>query len=98
VLAPLASRVPGVFVCHGLHWEVLPSSSRLADRVIHPLLLPRYSREAAAIVCASENTRGHVVEFFGLDEACAVTVDVGVDDAFRAPIAPARLAEVRARR
>jgi len=94
---PLFAGCPAVWVCHGLDWYVMPWASRYIDRLSHRFLVPRYAARAAAIVAVSEITREHVMQYLPVPPERVVTVYSGVDDVFRRPIDPARLAEVRRR-
>jgi len=79
---PLVSSVPGVFVCHGLDWYVMPTGSRWTDRLSHRLLIPRYAKKADRIIAVSDTARNHVLEFLGLPEERVETVHLGVDPRF----------------
>jgi glycosyltransferase involved in cell wall biosynthesis len=92
---PLAARCPAVWVCHGLDWYVMPWASRFVDRMSHRFLVPRYAARAAAIIAVSEVTRQHVMQYLGVPPERVVTVYSGVDDVFRRPLDPTRLAEIR---
>lgn len=92
---PLAAGCPAVWVCHGLDWYVMPWASRYIDRMSHRFLIPRYAARAAAIIAVSEVTREHVMQYLRVPPERVVTVYSGVDDVFRRPFDPARLAEIR---
>jgi len=92
---PLMARCPAVWVCHGLDWYVMPWASRFVDRMSHHFLVPRYAARAAAIIAVSEVTRQHVMQYLRVPAERVVTVYSGVDDIFRRPFDPARLAEIR---
>lgn len=94
---PLYSRVPGVFVCHGLDWYVMPWGSPVLDRVSHSLLVPRYARQAAGIIAVSDTTREHVIRFWDIDPEKVRTVYHGVADHFLRPASEDLLAAVRRR-
>ena len=94
---PLRAPCPSAWVCHGLDWYVMPWASRFVDRLSHRFLVPRYAARADAIIAVSEVTRGHVLEFLPVSADRVPVVYSGVDDVFRRPIEPARLAAVRAK-
>ena len=84
---PLLTSVPGLFVCHGLDWYVMPWGSRWIDRLSHKFLVPLYSRKASAIIAVSETTKDHVVRYLNKSSSDVVTVYHGVDESFRRPVA-----------
>ncbi|MGA8262097.1 MAG: glycosyltransferase family 1 protein [Arenicellales bacterium] len=94
---PLMSNCRGVFVCHGLDWYIMPWGSRPLDRINHRLLIPRYTKKAAAIIAVSETARQNMIEYLHAEESRVHTVYHGVDEAFSLPVAPERLEEVRRR-
>jgi glycosyltransferase involved in cell wall biosynthesis len=94
---PLRSPCPAVWVCHGLDWYVMPWASRRIDRLSHRFLVPRYAARAAAIVAVSEVTRQHVMHYLRVPAERVATVYSGVDNRFRRPHDPARLARARAK-
>ncbi|MBA3553343.1 MAG: glycosyltransferase family 4 protein [Gemmatimonadales bacterium] len=94
---PLQAGCPTVWVCHGLDWYVMPWASKFVDRLSHRFLVPRYASRAAAIVAVSEVTRQHVMQYLRVPPDRVVTVYSGVDDVFRRPLDPSRLAAVRAK-
>lgn len=94
---PLYSRVPGVFVCHGLDWYVMPWGSPVLDRVSHSLLMPRYAHQAAGIIAVSDTTREHVIRFWDIDPEKVRTVYHGVAEDFLRPPSDELLEAVRAR-
>lgn len=94
---PLRAPCPSVWVCHGLDWYVMPWASRAVDRLSHRFLVPRYAARADAIIAVSEVTRQHVMEYLPVRPERVVTVYSGVDDVFRRPVEPGRLAQVRTR-
>ena len=94
---PILTRCPGIFVCHGLDWYVMPWGSRWIDRLSHKFLVPLYSRKAAKIIAVSETTRDHVIRFLNTTPADVVTVYHGVNESFRHSIEDSTLQEVRQR-
>ena len=92
---PLMTSCPSVWVCHGLDWYVMPWGSRLADRMSHRFLVPRYAAKAGAIVAVSEVTREHVMHYLNVPPARVATVYSGVDDVFRRPLSDTRINEIR---
>jgi glycosyltransferase involved in cell wall biosynthesis len=92
---PLRAPCPSVWVCHGLDWYVMPWGSRLADRVSHRFLVPRYAAKAGAILAVSEVTREHVMHYLKVQPDRVATVYSGVDDVFRRPVSKQRLEEIR---
>jgi glycosyltransferase involved in cell wall biosynthesis len=92
---PLLTSVPGLFVCHGLDWYVMPWGSRWIDRLSHKFLVPLYSRKASAIIAVSETTKDHVVRYLNKSSSDVVTVYHGVDESFRRPVADEQLQATR---
>ena len=92
---PLLTSVPGLFVCHGLDWYVMPWGSRWLDRMSHKFLVPLYSRKANAIIAVSETTRDHVIRYLDKAPSDVVTVYHGVDESFRSPVAEDQLQATR---
>ena len=80
---PLAIDCPGVFVCHGLDWYVMPWGSKWLDRLSHKHLMPRYAKKAAGILSVSDTTRAHVLQYWDVEESRVRTVYHGVDDIFK---------------
>lgn len=94
---PLGIQCRTVFVCHGLDWYVMPSGSLLRDRLSHRFLIPLYARAADRIIAVSNTARRHLAEYLDVEERRSATVYLGVDESFRRPIPPERLATVRRR-
>ena len=92
---PLLSRSRGVFVCHGLDWYVMPWGSKLMDRLNHRYLIHRYSQKADAIIAVSNTARQHLIEYLGVEEERVHTIYHGVDKAYRRPVPPEKLDEVK---
>ena len=83
---PLYAPTPGVFVCHGLDWYVMPWGSGFTDRLSHQHLMPRYAKTAAGIIAVSETTREHVLEYWKVPAERVQVVHHGVADRFFEPI------------
>jgi glycosyltransferase involved in cell wall biosynthesis len=79
---PIYSSVPGVFVCHGLDWYVMPWGSKLPDRLSHKYLMPRYVESAAGIIAVSETTREHMFEYWKVEPERVEVVRHGIGEAF----------------
>lgn len=84
---PLLANCPTVFVCHGLDWYVMPSGSKLTDRINHRFLIPQYARKARHIVAVSDTARKHLTEFLGVDPSRTSTAYLGVEEQFIRPMA-----------
>ncbi len=92
---PLGVKSRTAFVLHGLDWYLMPWGSRWMDRLNHRYLIPRYAREADAIIAISDTVRQHVMEYLEVEEGRVHTVYYGVDEAFREAIPPEKLEETR---
>ncbi|HEX5419400.1 MAG TPA: glycosyltransferase family 1 protein [Gammaproteobacteria bacterium] len=92
---PIYSSVPGVFVCHGLDWYVMPWGSKLADRVSHKYLMPRYVESAAGIIAVSETTRQHMFEYWKVEPERVEVIHHGIGEQFFRPVGEALRARVR---
>lgn len=94
---PLTGSIPGVFVCHGLDWYVMPQWSKFTDRLSHKHLIPRYARKAKRVIAVSETARQHMHEYLDVPLEKIDTVYLGLDEDFRVPQEPSRLAATRER-
>jgi len=83
---PLLVSCPTVFVCHGLDWYVMPSGSKLADRISHRFLIPRYARKARHIVAVSDTARQHLTDFLDVDPLRTSIAYLGVEEQFLRPV------------
>lgn len=92
---PLLVNCPTVFVCHGLDWYVMPSGSKLSDRINHRFLIPRYAKKARRIVAVSDTARQHLTDFLGVDSARTSTAYLGVEKQFLQPVAAEAIRDTR---
>lgn len=93
---PLTIHCPGVFVCHGLDWYVMPWGSKWMDRLSHKYLIPQYAHKASAILAVSNSTKEHVTQYLGVDPSRVITVYHGVDDSFHEPVSEEKVRQVSA--
>jgi len=89
-LLPRFAAVHSVFTLHDLTCRLYPAAHRPLNRWFHLLLMPRFLRQAEAVIAVSESTRRDVVRLYGLDEAKVRVVHEGVSPRFR----PASVGEV----
>ncbi len=92
---PMCSAVPGVFVCHGLDWYVMPWGSPLADRLSHRYLMPRYAEAAAGIIAVSATTREQVLEHWKVPPERVQVVHHGVAQPFFEPVSSDARQQIR---
>ncbi len=92
---PLFATCKTAWFCHGLDWYVMPEASPTMDRLSHRFLVPRYARKADALLCVSETTREHVLHYLDVPPDRVHTVYSGLNDAFRRPVLPEEIAQLR---
>lgn len=92
---PLGAKCRTVFVCHGLDLYVMPAGARWYDRLNYYYLMPRYARQADAIIAVSHTAREHVIKYLGIGEERVHTVYLGVGGAFKEPVPREKLEYTR---
>lgn len=80
---PLLADCRTAWVCHGLDWYVMPHASRVIDRLNHRFLIPRFAQKADALLCVSETTREHAMQYLDMPPERVHTVYPGLSDVFR---------------
>jgi len=95
-LLPCFSAVPSVFTLHDLTCRLYPAAHTPLNRWFHLLLMPRFLRQAEAVIAVSECTRRDAVRLYRLDEQKVRVIYEGVSPRFR-PASPAEMARVRQR-
>lgn len=93
-LLPRLASVPSVFTLHDLTCRLMPAAHTPLNRWFHLLLMPRFLRQAEAVIAVSECTRRDAVRLYGLAEGKVHVIYEGVSPHFR----PAGVAEVAALR
>jgi len=93
-LLPRFSAVPSVFTLHDLTCRLYPAAHMPLNRWFHLLSMPRFLRQAEAVIAVSESTRRDAVRLFGIDEGKVHVVYEGVSPRFR-PASHAEVAAVR---
>ena len=93
-LLPRFSAVPSVFTLHDLTCRLYPAAHMPLNRWFHLLSMPRFLRQAEAVIAVSESTRRDAVRLYGIDEGKVHVVYEGVSPRFR-PASPAEVAAVR---
>lgn len=94
---PLGAPCPTAWVCHGLDWYVMPQASPLRYRLAHRFLVPRYAKEASAIISVSKITSEHLAQYLNVSGERVHTVYPGVSPVFAQHFAPDELDAIRAR-
>ena len=79
---PLKAPCPTAWVCHGLDWYVMPEASPLRHRLAHRFLVPRYAREASAVISVSNVTSGHLAQYLDMPGERVHTIYPGVSPVF----------------
>jgi alpha-1,3-rhamnosyl/mannosyltransferase len=92
---PAIGRIPAALTIHDLQPLVVPENFSPVKRRWIATMLPRSAARARAVFTPSDATSAQVVSRLGVDRARVHTVPHGVEPP--EPIAPERLAEVRAR-
>lgn len=91
------SGVASAVTIHDLIFERFPELYPPLDRRIYAAKARSAARRADVVVAISEQTRRDLVDLYGVPDARIRVVYQTCHEAFRAPIAPERLAEVAAR-
>lgn len=94
---PLNPPCPTAWVCHGLDWYVMPEASPWRHRLAHQFLVPRYAKQANAILSVSQLTSKHVVQYLDVPRERIHTIYPGISPHFARSFDAAELAEVRER-
>jgi glycosyltransferase involved in cell wall biosynthesis len=94
---PLRVNCKTAWVCHGMDWYAMPQASPFMDRMSHRFLVPRYASKADAIVSVSDITTEHLRKYLHVPPERIHTIYSGLSDAFRTPVPPEKLEEVRRR-
>lgn len=90
-LLPFLARIPSVFTLYDLTYLTTDTHTTL-NRLFLRLMMPRFLRQAAAVITISESTRRDMLRYYAVDPAKCYVTHGGVDARFR----PAVEAEVEA--
>jgi glycosyltransferase involved in cell wall biosynthesis len=94
-LLPQLRNVRTVFTLHDLIFHFDPGSHLPLNRMYLNLMMPRFLREASAIIAVSESTRRDAVSVYGVPADKIHVIAEGVDARFKPVTHPGRLAHVR---
>jgi glycosyltransferase involved in cell wall biosynthesis len=94
---PLGISCPTAWVCHGLDWYVMPNASPLRHRLAHQFLVPRYARQAQAIISVSNLTSEHLARYLQVPPERVHTIYPGISPHFSREFNQSELADVRRR-
>lgn len=94
---PLKAPCPTAWVCHGLDWYVMPEASPFRHRLAHRFLVPRYAKEASAVISVSKVTSGHLAQYLNVAGRRVHTIYPGVSPVFTRRFEHAELDAVRER-
>ncbi|MGE5138234.1 MAG: glycosyltransferase family 4 protein [Rudaea sp.] len=96
-LLPPRRRGRSVFTIHDLIFRFFPEYHLPLNRWYLSLMLPRFMRDADAIIAVSENTRRDVARLMGIPDDKISVIYEGVNPAFRPVESAEALAAVRQR-
>jgi glycosyltransferase involved in cell wall biosynthesis len=94
-LLPRLARVPGVFTVYDLTYLLTDTHATL-NRLFLTLMMPRFLRNADAIIAISESTKRDMLRHYKVDEAKVKVIYGGVTPRFR-PAPPDEITQVRRR-
>ena len=95
-LLPRLARIRTVFTLHDLIPLLLPEYHLPLNRIFLRLMLPKFLRQADAIIAVSENSRRDAVRLLGTDPERITVIAEGVDPQFRPVTNSGKLDAVRA--
>ncbi len=95
-LLPRLTRARGVVTLHDTAYLLYPQYHLRQNRIYLRVMLPRFLKQAAAVIMVSESTRRDAERFYRLDPAKVHVIPEGVEARFQ-PLDETALAGVRAR-
>ncbi len=94
-LAPGPLPCPFVTTIHDVVWRALPRTFPAKDRAIMNLAMPLSVRRARRILTESRSSKNEIARALRVNPNKISLTTIGLDDRFRAPVAPAQIAELR---
>jgi glycosyltransferase involved in cell wall biosynthesis len=94
-LLPYLRRIPTVFTLHDLIFRFDPASHLPLNRAYLNLMMPRFLRQACAIIAVSECTRGDAMSLYGVPGDKIHVIAEGVDARFKPVSHAGRLEHIR---
>ena len=94
-LAPGPLPCPFVTTIHDVVWRALPRTFPAQDRAIMNLAMPLSVWRAARILTESRSSKNEIARALRVAPDKISVTTIGLDDRFRAPVAPAQIAELR---
>ncbi len=95
-LLPPFRAIPAVFTLHDLIFRFYPETHMPLNRWFLTWMMPRFLRQADAVIAVSECTRRDAIRWYRVPEDRIHVIYEGVDERFR-PAPPEAIAAVRAR-
>ena len=93
-LLPRLRRVPAVMTLHDATFDMYPEVHTWLNRHFLSLMVPRFLRQADAVIAVSEATKSDAVARYGIPPSRIAVTHLGVRPEFR-PAPPDRIAELR---
>ena len=94
-LAPGPLPCPFVTTIHDVVWRALPRSFPARDRILMNLGMPATAKLARRILTESRSSKNEIARTLRVAPDKISLSTIGLDDRFRAPVAPAQIAELR---
>ncbi|HVF11326.1 MAG TPA: glycosyltransferase family 1 protein [Abditibacteriaceae bacterium] len=95
-IAPLWSPCPVVTTIHDVVWRAMPETFPTTDRLVMNALMPGTVRRARRILTVSEDAKGEIARHLRVARRKISVTPNAVEAKYHAPVAPARIAAVRA--
>ena len=94
-LAPGPLPCPFVTTIHDVVWRALPKTFPAKDRAVMNLAMPLSVWRAARVLTESRSSKNEIARTLRVNSDKISVTTIGLDDRFRAPVAPAQIAELR---
>ena len=94
-LAPGPLPCPFVTTIHDVVWRALPRTFPAQDRAIMNLAMPPSVWRAARITTESRSSKNEIARTLRVNPDKISVTTIGLDPRFRAPVAPAQIADLR---
>ena len=94
-LAPGPLPCPFVTTIHDVVWRALPRTFPAKDRAIMNLAMPLSVWRAARVTTESRSSKNEIARTLRVNKDKISVTTIGLDDRFRAPVAPTQIAQLR---